>query len=649
MLAWSPGDAKTGTRVQIRGIVTYYEPGLGLFVQDTTAGVFVYLTSKLNLKAGQCVDVTGFANRGRYSPIIDKPDVQAVNAAVEISPRPVSLGEIYQGDLDAQWVQLTAVVRVQKLIGNRLELQLASAPYRIDAWVLDPGEDKPPPFEGRAVTIRGVAGTQCGIQGQVTGFHLFVNNMADIALAATPVSTDPAPIVSIRDLKSASLRRKGVGQVRVRGTVLLCWEDRVFIQDSTGPLQIHPQAPVDPLAPGDIVEAIGFLGPILDAPLLEDARIQKVGAEGSPVATAVSPEELLRTNHSGQLIEVQTTFLQWASSPPNRPVLAVRVQDHYLAALLDLPVAQAALPVLEPGSHLRLTGVCATVDDPLHSTPGLVLLLRSPADVKVIDAPFSVHHLGLQVSIAAILLSSAALAAVFWYTHKQRRKTEHVLQLQASLQAEMRQGEQQLRRSMEERDRIGRDLHDDIIQSIYAVGLNLEDCRRVVRQSPEKAEERVASAINTLNQTLRNVRGFLAGLEPKVLNGREFRTALKSLALTSGDSPTFQIEVDPSAANSLNSVQATQLLHIAKEAMSNSLRHAQAASASVALYPVSAGVRLEVRDNGVGFDQETIPGMGHGLRNMNARAREIGAELQILSAPGQGCRILATVSQRKPE
>src|SRR5262249_10473117 len=151
-----------------------------------------------------------------------------------------------------------------------------------------------------------------------------------------------------------------------------------------------------------------------------------------------------------------------------------------------------------------------------------------------------------------------------------------VLEVQAALQSEMRQGEQQLRRSMEERDRIGRDLHDDIIQSIYAVGLNLEDCRRVIKQSPQQAEERIGSAINTLNNTIRNVRGFLSGLEPKVLNGREFKTALKSLALTSGDNHPFQIEVDAAAANSLTSVQATQLLHIAKEAMSNSLRHAQA-------------------------------------------------------------------------
>jgi signal transduction histidine kinase len=171
----------------------------------------------------------------------------------------------------------------------------------------------------------------------------------------------------------------------------------------------------------------------------------------------------------------------------------------------------------------------------------------------------------------------------------------------------------------------------------------------VVRETPQQAEARLGSAINILNSTIRSVRGFLAGLEPKVLNGREFKTALKSLALTSGEGPTqFQIDVDPLAANRLNSVQATQLLHIAKEAMSNSLRHAHASIANVSLHPISTGCRLEIRDNGSGFNPETIEVVGHGLRNMTGRAREIGADLEIVSAPGQGCRILVSVPQRNP-
>ena len=192
-------------------------------------------------------------------------------------------------------------------------------------------------------------------------------------------------------------------------------------------------------------------------------------------------------------------------------------------------------------------------------------------------------------------------------------------------------------------------MHDDIIQSIYAAGLSLEGCRRMVRKSPEQVETRLAASILTLNNAIGSVRGFIAGLEPKVLNAGEFKIALKSLALTSGDGPTqFKIDVDPAAANQLTSTQATQLLHIAKEAMSNCLRHAHASGVIVSLHPAGAGFCLEIRDDGAGFDPAPSGGAGHGLRNMAARAREMEADLEIVSAPDQGCRILVTVPRRNP-
>jgi signal transduction histidine kinase len=314
-----------------------------------------------------------------------------------------------------------------------------------------------------------------------------------------------------------------------------------------------------------------------------------------------------------------------------------------LTALLPQSSPPAAI---QPGSRLRLTGVCVRDDTLAGIDTRIRLLLRAPNDIAVIAAPKTLAGHGVGFASTTALVAAALLLAL-WYIRQQHARTKHILQAQTSLQAEMHQSVQQLRRSMEERERIGRDLHDDIIQSIYAVGLNLEDCRRVVRNSPDLAEGRLTSAIQTLNSSIRHVRGFLAGLEPKVFNGREFKTALKSLALTDGDDATqFQLEVDSTAANRLTPAQATQLLHIAKEAMSNSLRHAHASTLVVSLLPTSTGLRLEVFDNGEGFDAEALDAKGHGLRNMTTRAREIGADLQIVSAVGRGCRILVNVPQR---
>lgn len=205
----------------------------------------------------------------------------------------------------------------------------------------------------------------------------------------------------------------------------------------------------------------------------------------------------------------------------------------------------------------------------------------------------------------------------------------------------LRDSEQRLRRSLEERVRIGRDLHDGIIQSIYAIGLGLGECRRLIQENPEQAESRLAKSIGDLNSVIRDVRNFIVGLEPDALKGQEFDTALRSLVVTMSEAQAgqFSFDIDPRAADLLNAPQATQLLQIAREAMSNSLRHARAKQTTVSLHMRNGSVRLEVRDDGIGFDREALAAAGFGLKNIEARARELGARSEIRSAPDHGTQV----------
>src|SRR5262249_16343260 len=140
ILSLSPEQVDRALPVQIRGMVTYYEPGRLLFVQDGTAGIFVYYTGeRLALRAGQYVEVTGVAHRGVYSPIIDSPKFQPLKAGPPILPRPVSLAEIDLGGLDAQWVEFAALVQGLRTVPDRLELELAVPPHHITVWVAEHG------------------------------------------------------------------------------------------------------------------------------------------------------------------------------------------------------------------------------------------------------------------------------------------------------------------------------------------------------------------------------------------------------------------------------------------------------------------------------------------------------------------------------
>ena len=209
----------------------------------------------------------------------------------------------------------------------------------------------------------------------------------------------------------------------------------------------------------------------------------------------------------------------------------------------------------------------------------------------------------------------------------------------------LQESEQRLRRSLEERVQLGRDLHDGIIQSIYAVGLGLQECRNLITQAPPEAQARLARSISDLNMVIRDVRRFIVGLEPEALKGREFKAALQSLIATMSQTHAaqFSFDIDARAAEALDPRQATHLLQIAREAMSNSLRHAEAKRTVVSLKKQNGCVRLQVEDDGVGFDRSDTVNRGDGLRNITARAKDIGARTEIISASGQGTRVLIEI------
>ncbi|HYT60612.1 MAG TPA: PAS domain S-box protein [Haliangiales bacterium] len=216
-------------------------------------------------------------------------------------------------------------------------------------------------------------------------------------------------------------------------------------------------------------------------------------------------------------------------------------------------------------------------------------------------------------------------------------------------EAALQESDQRLRRSLEERVQLGRDLHDGIIQSIYAVGLGLQECRNLLAQNPAEAQARLAQSVSDLNLVIRDVRNFIVGLEPEALKGREFNAALQSLvsAMSRTQAAQFSFDIDAPAAEALNGRQAAHLLQIAREAMSNSLRHARAHSTVVSLKKQNGCVRLEVRDDGTGFAPETSGTRGHGLRNIAARADELGARNEIVSTPGKGTRVLVELPARQ--
>lgn len=200
-------------------------------------------------------------------------------------------------------------------------------------------------------------------------------------------------------------------------------------------------------------------------------------------------------------------------------------------------------------------------------------------------------------------------------------------------------------RITEERERISQDLHDDVLQSLYAVGMGLEHMRqRITRVSPTNAR-RLDSSVAQLNGVIHQVRSFIPRMQTPAIQQGAFDQALLAIvqSLTVTGAGDIQVAIDESAADGLARTQCGPVLSIAKEALSNSLRHGDASHRAVTVQLCRGKFRLEVFDDGKGFSPTARKSSGMGLANMRARARKLGARLTIRSRPGKGTHVVLEI------
>jgi signal transduction histidine kinase len=228
-----------------------------------------------------------------------------------------------------------------------------------------------------------------------------------------------------------------------------------------------------------------------------------------------------------------------------------------------------------------------------------------------------------------------------------RQALEREIAERKKAEAELRTSREDLRHSLELRARLARDLHDTVIQSIYAAGLGLESVRAQMSEDPFGAEGRIRHCMQSLNDTIRQVRSYINDLEFHPAAPRQpFPQAVRALVSTMQSLWPVEItlRIDDAAAASLGDAREVHALQIVRECISNALRHGAATRIEISLQRDPPEAVLEVRDNGRGFDPARRAGSGRGLLNLNARAQEMGGTVRIHSAEGAG----ATVTLRLP-
>jgi signal transduction histidine kinase len=331
----------------------------------------------------------------------------------------------------------------------------------------------------------------------------------------------------------------------------------------------------------------------------------------------------------------------------------------------------AALGVIGPDGQLIdfvTTGVTpeqrAAIGDLPHGRGVLGLLIREAHPLRlrnIADHPSSVgfppNHPPMHSFLGAPVSARGSVFGNIYLTEKQDAEqfdeadleTLVVLATQAGvaienarLVDETRRAQQKLRELsvLEDRERIARELHDGVIQSLFAAGMSLQGAAGMADDA--EVERRIENVVTDIDRTIRDLRNFIFGLRPGILADRQLDQALKELASEFGSRSgvVTVVEVDGEAASEL-SAGAGDLVQLVREALSNVGRHGAATTCRVSLRRAGDGFLLEVDDDGRGFDVD-LTSWGMGLTNLRARVESLGGTLEIESVLGEGTTVRAS-------
>ena len=280
-----------------------------------------------------------------------------------------------------------------------------------------------------------------------------------------------------------------------------------------------------------------------------------------------------------------------------------------------------------------------------------VTVADASSDARTFQPMVSSGHMG-PTTFAPILrrgepygtLAVSRLAGALEFTEAEAGLIESFA-FQVSLAMEYSRLQRELSRLavMDERERIATELHDGVIQGLFAMGLNLQATAMMVSETA--AQERIEEVVSQLDGSIRDLRNYIFGLRPGTLADRQLKQTLDDLAAEFRRASGIAVNatIDETVAAELAG-RATDMVQLAREALSNVRRHSEATTCVIKLGRKGRAALLEISDDGKGFDADTPAGdQHHGLRNLRRRVAAMGGKLDVVSAPGKGTTIRAIV------
>jgi signal transduction histidine kinase len=480
----------------------------------------------------------------------------------------------------------------------------------------------------------------------------------------------PLPLPRLLEALDAWQRVRGEAQRAAAASALCDLVETVGLEGAALEIQVPPLADLS-VACGSLTDAAasggrqlrGADGVVLGRFLADPPDAGHAEAAAAAVAAAVAAT---RARVRAERAEANLAALDVAV----RGIAGVLAVDGVLQEIVDrvrelVDARYAALGIVDANGRIErfiTSGISAEqrrrIGPEPHGRGLLGLIVRENRSIRIPDIAsdprrygFPPHHPEMHSFLGVPITVGSATIGRLYLTEKQgaaefseddQRLVERFA-LHAGIAMENARLHERVQRLavVEERERIGRDLHDGIIQRIYGVTLSLDDVPELVEPSNPEVASRVDRAIDALHATIGELRTFIFGLGPQLEQRESLLEALQALAAEVRANVPIKIAVHAVADPDVSADTASELISIAREALSNVARHAGATAASVNLSTPDGALRLEITDDGRGFDvAQQLPPEHRGLRNMEQRAGRMGGALSIESARGDGTRII---------
>lgn len=638
-------EAAGSLPVQLRGVVVDESQPRerALIFADQTGEI--YLTAWTNLFAPyhqrDLLEITGVAAPGEFAPIVIVATVRRVGSAPLPAARPASYQQLITGAMDAQFVEVSGVVRQWSPIETNSDVwQLVLAadggnfPVRIS---LPQNERIQVDAEVRIPAICFYSFNQ---KRQVLNPVLQVPHGFQIKVDKLPL-TNPfaAPLRSSVSLLQFTPKVPFGHRVHVRGVVTGFQPGSlVWIRDASSGLRIQTQQR-DQLSVGDELDVLGFPVYGTSAPLLEEAIYRKTGVTTPPLPlnlTNASIEHVQNNQDDLVAIEAKLTEIH-----PTLDGLALTLEKSgkIFKAILKESTNSAASSDWQPGSLVRVSGICSVIFEDARPVMGVwqpqtfQILLRSAEDVFILQPPpwWTTKRIAILLSLVAAL-SLAVTIAVVWLARRR-------LKAQAKQRA---LAEKEFAAILAERSRLAREIHDTLAQGLTALSMQMQIMEKHSQGASKALVEHLKFSQTLVRDNLKEARSSIWNMRSQVLESTSLTAALKNILTQLSDETALKTVFEVTGQERrLPPVVENNLLRIGQEAITNAVKYADAKQIKLLLDFSQNQFTLKVIDDGCGFDvNHPRPSEGgFGLIGLRERATELKGKLEVRSAPNQGTEV----------